>query len=385
MHEAIQKYVDNNLLSGASAVVLKDNEPVDFKTWGYADIESKRPIEADTIFRIYSNTKIVTAVAAMILYEEGAFELDDPLEKYLPALANRMVLKAGSQDLADVEPATSKPTVRQVMCHNAGFSYGFLMESPIDAIYNQRNMMEPESTLEGMIEKLADIPLAYQPGARWQYSVGSDILARLVEVWSGKTFIEFLQERIFGPLGMVDTDFYVPESKHARFATNYAPVDPMQPMQPGLNVAPDALVGGYLKPKSFMSGGGGLVSTLGDYTNFIRMLIGNGEFDGVRILKPETIQLMRTNQLPEGVGVQLPNWMMPATVFGIGLALKTGPHEGEPESATDEFHWGGMAGTHSWIAPRANLAGLIFTQRLPGFWHPFSHEFKRLVYAAAAE
>lgn len=385
MHKAIQQYVDDNLLAGASAVVLKDNQPVDYKTWGHADIESGRPIEEDTIFRIYSNTKIITAVAAMILYEEGRFALDDPLEKYLPALANRVALKPGSTDLDDTEAARSKPTVRQVMCHNAGFSYGFLQESPVDAKYNELNMMQPDSTLEDMVEKLSTIPLAYQPGARWQYSVSSDILARLVEVWSGQTFIEFLKARIFDPLQMVDTDFYVPEAKHARLATNYAPVTPMQPMAPGLNVAPDVLVGGYLKPKRFMSGGGGLVSTLPDYTRFIRMLVAEGELDGARILKPETVALMHTNQLPQGVGVQLPNWVMPDTVFGIGLAIKTAPREGEPKEAIDEFHWGGMAGTHSWISPRAGLAALIFTQRLPGFWHPFSHDFKRLVYAAVVK
>lgn len=384
MHAAIQKYVDDNLLAGASAVVLKENRPVDFKTWGYADMESKTPIAADTIFRIYSNTKIVTSVAAMCLYEDGCFELEDPLEKYLPSLSDRMVLKAGATDLSQVEPAERRPTVRQVMCHNAGFSYGFLQESPVDALYNQLNMMDPESTLEQMVEKLEGVPLAYQPGRRWQYSVSTDILARLVEVWSGKPFIEFLRERIFEPLSMNDTDFYVPESKQDRFAANYAPVNPMQPMEPGLKPAPDMLVGGYLRPKKFMSGGGGLVSTITDYTSFIRMLVGNGEFDGVRILQAEMVDMMHTNQLPEGVGVQLPNWFMPDTVFGIGLAIKTAPREGEPPEAIDEFHWGGMAGTHSWIAPRANLAALIFTQRLPGFWHPFSHDFKRLVYAAAA-
>lgn len=385
MHAAIDKYVGDNLLAGAAAVVLKNNQPVDFKTWGYADIESQRPIAADTIFRIYSNTKIITAVAAMILFEEGRFQLDDPIDTYLPSLADRQVLKPGSSDLADTEPARSRPTVRQIMCHNAGFSYGFLQESPIDAKYNELNMMQPDSTLEEMIEKLAGLPLAYQPGTRWQYSVASDILARLVEVWSGQSFIDFLQARIFGPLGMVDTDFYVPQAKHDRLATNYAPVDPMQPMKPGLNAAPDLLVGSYLEPKRFLSGGGGLVSTLPDYTAFIRMLVGEGQLDGVRILTPQTVRLMHTNQLPEGVAVQLPAWIMPDTLFGLGLAIKTAPREGEPEQAIDEFHWGGMAGTHSWISPRANLAALIFTQRLPGFWHPFSHDFKRLVYAAAAQ
>ncbi|MCB1693991.1 MAG: beta-lactamase family protein [Pseudomonadales bacterium] len=385
MHAGIQTYIDNNILAGASAVVLKDNHIVDFKTWGYADIETQRPVAEDTIFRIYSNTKIVTSVAAMCLHEDGCFALDDPIEKHLPQLADRQVLRKDATDIADTEPASSKGTIRQLMSHSAGFSYGFLQECPtLDKVLTDVDIMGADSTLAEMVDKLGTLPLAYHPGERWQYSVSADILARLVEVWSGKTFIEFLQERIFGPLDMVDTDFYVPESKHARFATNYVPVNPMQPMEGGLNAAPDLLIGGYLKPKRFMSGGGGLVSTIGDYTSFIRMLVGEGEFGGVRILAPETVRMMHTNQLPVGVGVQLPNWFMPDTVFGLGLAIKTAPREGEPAEAIDEFHWGGMAGTHSWISPRAGLAALIFTQRLPGFWHPFSHDFKRLVYQAVS-
>ena len=385
MHTAIQRYVDDNILAGASAVVLKDNYVVDFKTWGCADIESRHAIEENTIFRIYSNTKIVTSVAAMCLFEDGCFELDDPIERYLPQLANRMVLKAGESDLGAVEPANTLPTVRQLMCHTAGFSYGFLMESPIDALLTQRQIMAPDATLADMIDKLEDIPLAYQPGARWQYSVSTDVLARLVEVWSGQSFYDFLKARIFDRLHMVDTAFHVPEAKHARFATNYTPKNPMQPMEGGLNASPDTLVGGYLTPKRFHSGGGGLVSTIGDYATFIRMLVGGGEWDGVRILKPETVEMMHTNQLPKGVGVQLPNWIMPDTVFGLGLAIKTAPAKGEPEDAIGEFHWGGMAGTHSFISPRKNIAALIFTQRLPGFWHPFSHDFKRLVYKAICD
>jgi CubicO group peptidase (beta-lactamase class C family) len=379
MHDAIQQYVDNDLLAGAASVVLKDNEVADFKTWGFADIASTQPIQQDSIYRIYSNTKIVTAVAAMCLFEDGAFGLDDTLETYLPQLTNLQVIKA--DDPNTTEPARTKPTIRQVMSHNAGFSYGFLMESPVDALYNKVNIMAPDSTLADMIDKLADLPLAYQPGSRWQYSVSADILGRLVEVWSGQTFIDFLKQRIFAPLDMVDTDFYVPEENHHRLTSNYAPVNPMAPMEGGLQPAAD---GGYLQPKAFLSGGGGLVSTIGDYTRFIQMLIGEGEHLGVRILKPETVALMHTNQLPAGIGVQLPNWFMPDTIFGIGLAIKTAPREGEPETAIDEFHWGGMAGTHSWISPRAGLAGLIFTQRLPGFWHPFSHDFKRLVYQAVS-
>jgi CubicO group peptidase (beta-lactamase class C family) len=382
MHQAIQKFVDDNLLSGASALVLKDDKIVDYKNWGYADTELKRPFAEDTIFRIYSNTKIITSIAAMCLFEDGKFKLDDPLDQHLPQLANLRVLKAGSSDPTETEALQSRQTIRQLVSHQAGFSYGIFAESPVDSLYMKSKVLDPSSTLEALVDKLANLPLAYQPGSRWQYSASTDVLARLVEVWSGQTFIEFLKERIFEPLGMPDTDFYVPEEKHHRLATNYVPVDPMDPLKPGLEVAPDTVMGGYLEPKPLMSGGGGLVSTLPDYLKIIRLLANGGEINSVRILKEETVAMMHSNQLPDGMGVQLPNWFMPNTVFGIGLAIKTQGLEGEPAEAVDEYHWGGLAGTHTWISPGAGVAALIFTQRLPGFWHEFSHEFKRQVYKA---
>ncbi len=380
----MQRYIDDNILAGASAVVIKDNRIVEFSTWGFADIAQQKPIAEDTLFRIYSNTKIVTAVAAMCLFEDGRFSLDDPIEQYLPMLAGRMVLKPDATDPADVEPARTLPTVRQLMCHNAGFSHGFLQESVVDQAYNSVDILSPNSTLEEMVAKLAPLPLAYQPGTRWQYSVSSDVLARLVEIWSGKPFADFLNDRIFRPLHMNDTHFHVPKAKVQRFAAMYAPVNPAKPMAGGLEPASDTLFGGYLTPKKLASGGGGLVATIADYTRFICMLAGRGETGNSRILTAETVALMHTNQLPAGVGVQLPNWFMPNTVFGLGVAIKTAPADGEPDAAIGEYHWGGIAGTHSWVSPSANLGGLIFTQRLPGgFWHPFSQEFKRLVYAAA--
>ena len=382
MHIAMQKFIDDELLAGAISVVLKNNEIVDYKTWGYADRDSKAAINGSTIFRIYSNTKIITSVAAMCLYEEGKFILEDPLEKYLPQFATFKVLKRGATDPAETEDLQSPPTVKQVMSHQAGFSYGIFSESPVDTLYMERKVLHPGSTLAEMVDKLAELPLAYQPGARFQYSVSTDILARLVEIWSGMSFIDFLKERIFTPLAMTDTDFHVPAGKHDRLATNYVPADLMDPMKPGLNVQPDTPLSSFLEPKALASGGGGLVSTMSDYTSFIQMLIGEGEFNGAQILKPRTVALMHSNQLPAGVQVQLPNWIMPNTVFGIGLAIKTRPMAGEPVDATDEFHWGGVAGTHTWISPRAGIAALIFTQRFPGFCHEFSHEFKRQVYKA---
>ncbi len=381
----MQRYVDDNILAGISAVVLQDNKVVYESNWGRRNIAQDAPMTSDTIYRIYSNTKIITAVAAMCLFEDGRFQLDDTLDTWFPSFANLRVLRAPDASLDDTVPLDSIPTVRQLMCHNAGFSYGFLLESAVDTAYNDAGIIAPTSTLAAMEGKLADIPLAYQPGSRWQYSVSSDLLARLIEIWSGQSFADFLASRIFAPLGMADTAFSVPADKVGRFAANYAPDDPADPMAPGLSEAPDHLVGSYLEPKPMTSGGGGLVSTIGDYTRFMQMLQGGGEHAGVRILQPETVLMMRTSQLPDGVTVNLPNWVMPNTTFGLGLAIKTAPASGENDLAIDEFHWGGMAGTHSFIAPRAGITGLLFTQRMPGFWHPFYHEFKRIVYQAAAQ
>ncbi len=378
----MQKYVDANLVSGLSAVVLKGTEVVDFKTWGHSDIDSKTPMAADAIFRAYSNTKIVTSAAAMMLYDDGLFALDDPLAKYLPQFADLRVLVPGAADIASTEPLHSPPTVRQLMSHSAGFSYGLFMETPVDKVYNDQRMMDKDSTLTEMIDKLARLPLVYQPGTQWQYSIGIDILARLVEIWSGMPFIDFLKRRLFEPLGMADTDFHVPAEKHHRLTTNYLPLDLRNPMAPGLKPCPDLLIGNVREPKSFHSGGGGLVTTIEDYTAFIQMIVNGGEWNGRRLLSPAAVELMHTNQLPAGIQVRLPTWSMPDTVFGLGFAIKTAPAEGEPAAASGEYHWGGMAGTHSWIAPRAGIAALLFTQRAYGFWHPFSHEHKRLVYRA---
>lgn len=367
MHNKIQEYVDSDFLSGASSIVLKDNKIVDSKCWGFMDKHANKESTIDTIYRIYSNTKIVVSVAALCLFEDGCFDLDEPIAKYLPELGSLRVLKQGSKDLSETEPLASQPSIRQLMSHSAGFSYGIFAESVVDSLYMEKEVLDPKGSLQTLVEKLADIPLAHQPGTRWQYSVATDILARLVEVWSGMRIDAFLKRRILNPLGMIDTDFFVPLEKQDRFAANYVPVDLMDPMKKGLDLAPDTMVGGYLSPKTFMSGGGGLVSTIADYTRFIQMLVGEGSFDDIRILKAKTVSMMHENQLAKGLKVVLPLGSMPETVFGLGVAIKTIPAEGESELAIGEFHWGGLAGTHTWISPDSGIAALIFTQRLPGF------------------
>lgn len=380
----MQWYVDQEILPCCVNLVMQGTDVVDFATFGYMDLESRQPLRPDAIFRMYSNTKIVTSVAAMMLYEQGAFDLDTRLSEFLPAFAEPAVLRPNAASVADVEPLAAPITMRHVLSHSAGFSYGFIEPgSVIDQAYMAAGVSalgNADKDLATLCDALATMPLAYQPGTSWRYSLATDVLARVIEVISGQRFDDFLRTKLLQPLGMVDTDFHVPADKQDRFTTMYAPLDPLTPMKGGLNKADDPVTGAYSRPPKLLSGGGGLVSTVADYVTFLRVLINGGEWQGVRLLEPATVSLMRTNQLPAGVGVRFPMWEMSATAFGLGFALKLEPGPDEPDSATDEYHWGGMAGTHTWMAPRVNVCGVCMTQRMPGFWHPFSHDFKRMVY-----
>jgi CubicO group peptidase (beta-lactamase class C family) len=389
IHERMQFYVDENILPCCNTLIMRGLDVLDFKTYGYLDLESKRPLTQDAIFRVYSSTKLVTSVAAMMLYEEGRFALDDPLSKHLPVLANLKALRSDADSVKAVEPLKLEPTIAQLMSHSAGFSYGFLdPTSVIDQAYVQAGLAgltgEIES-LESLVERIAELPLADQPGTRWRYSFSTDILARLVEVWSGEQFSAFLKRRILDPLGMLDTDFFVPEEKRDRFTVMYAPTDLMEPMQGGLVKVGEPQETSYSAPPSFEAGGHGLASTTSDYLSFVRMLVNEGEWNGTRLLQPQTLTLMRTNRLPPGALVRFMTMDLPGTTFGLGFALKESLAENEPPGALGEYFWGGIAGTHAFMAPNANLTMMCFTQRMPGFLHPFTADFKRLAYQIAGQ
>ena len=391
IHERMQWYVDQGILSCANTLILRGTDVIDFARFGYMDLESKRPLTEDAIFRIYSNTKLITSVALMQLFEKGLFSLEDPVSDYIPAFENTRVLKADAETVPwatdETEPAAEPMRIRHILSHSSGLSYGFIEpESVIDQSYAQGGinvLTDASMTLEVLCERLAEFPLAFQPGSQWRYSFGTDVAARLVEVLAKTSFEDYLEAAIFEPLKMVDTDFWVPPEKLDRFTSMYAPTDLLDPMKPGLVLADDARTGVYSSKRAFASGGGGLVSTMSDYLSFIRMIVNGGSWQGARILNSETLALMRTNQLAAGIGVNFPMWRMPGTVFGLGFALKESLTSDEPQGMRDEYHWGGMAGTHSWMAPEAGISGLCMTQRMPGFWHPFSHEFKALAYDIA--
>jgi CubicO group peptidase (beta-lactamase class C family) len=376
-HAAMQRYVDGNLLSGFSSAVLVGRDLVDVQCIGWADKEAQIPLRVDHIFRVFSNTKLITSCAALLLFEEGRFQLDDPVEQFIPQLASRRVLRPDATSLDQTEPAVRPITIRHLMSHSSGLSYGlFDPGTLIFNAYKERKVINPVTTLAEMMDVLADLPLVYHPGKSWEYSVATDVLARLVEVISGQRFDAFIQSRILGPLGMVDTGFVV--SDRNRLVTYYAGADLIDPMKPGLARTDDApYPGAYLRPFPRQNGGSGLVSTLPDMVALIRSLLPGGP----TLLKPDTIKLMMTNQLPEGMWIRFATYgELRGKGHGLTAALIVEPSAFDHPDARGELFWGGRGGTQWWISPKMNTAGLIMAQREMG--HPFVVEFKRLAYEA---
>jgi CubicO group peptidase (beta-lactamase class C family) len=378
---AMQRYIDNNLLSGISWAVLSGRDLVDVNCVGWADKEAQTPLRTDHIFRVFSNTKLITSCAALLLYEEGKLGLDDPIERFIPQLGNRKVLRPGATSIEDTEPAKRSITVRHLLTHSAGLSYGLF--DPGSVIYkalNERGVHNPAATLAQMVDVLAGLPLIYHPGTSWEYSLATDVTARLVEVISGERFDKFIKARILDPLGMVDTGFVVPEKDRDRFVAYYAGVDIMAPMKPGLTRTDNApFPGAYLKPIARLNGGGGLVSTMPDMVALIRSLLPGGP----TLLKPGTIAQMMSNQLPEGQWIRFATLgEQPGKSYGLAGGLIVNPSPVDHPDSAGELYWGGVAGTQWWISPGRNMAGVMMAQRQMAFTHPFSFEFKRLAYEA---
>jgi len=383
VHAAMRQVVDADLLAGVSSAVLHGRDLVDLHCVGRADREAGTPLAPDHLFRIFSNTKLVTSCAVMMLWEEGRLDLDDPIERYIPQLGARRVLRPGATSIDDTEPARGPITIRHLLSHSSGLSYGLLDPgTTMYAAYTGRKVLAPTSTLADMMDLLADLPLSFHPGTAWEYSVATDVLSRLVEVAGGRRFDDFLQARIFGPLGMKDTGFVVPEDQQHRLVAYYAGASLTNPLKPGLTRTDDApWPGAYRRPVPRLSGGGGLVSSLPDMIALIRSLIPGGPM----LLQPETVELMMGNQLPEGTFIRFPTvGEAKGKAFGLGGAVTLGTSSIDPPDSVGEFQWGGIAGTHWWINPRRRLAGIVMAQRQMAFWHPFSFAIKREVYQAAA-
>jgi len=352
---AMQGLVDEGRLAGITTLIARHGKVAHFGTFGAQDMEASKAMAEDTIFRIYSMTKPITSVALMLLYEEGRFRLSDPVEKYIPEFKDLPVAVGEDENGIVTEPADHPMTIRELMSHTAGLSYGAFSESPVDELYREAEVLHPDSTLRDMIEDLAAIPLRQQPGTIWHYSVAVDVQGYLVEVLSGQPFDEFLNERIFGPLGMTDTSFWVPPEKVDRFAQVY-----VYDEDGALKLPDDEPLRNrdFLSPVNFLSGGGGLVSTTMDYARFCQMLLNGGELDGVRLLAPSTVELMHRDQTPRGV----PEFS-PGQGFGLNFAVINDPVEADSISQ-GEYYWGGAAGTWFWIDP---LEDLIFVGMIQQF------------------
>ncbi len=385
-HTVLRNHVDKNLLAGATAAVLRGRELLDVHTVGLADREAGTPLRTDHIFRAFSNSKLLTTCAILLLWEDGLLDLDEPVSRFVPQLADVKVLKPGATSIDDTEPLRTPITIRHLLTHSAGLDYGLLDPAKLTfQPYRAKGILHPLQTLDEMCTKLAELPLLYQPGEGWQYSVATDVLGRVVEVASGMPFKDILQQRIYTPLGMVDTSFAIPPADHGRLAAMYVGADLNNPFKPGLSRKDTyPYPGAYLHEAPWQSGGGGLVSTLADMVALIRGLMPpSANHPQPSLLKPDTLAMMMRNQLPDGRWISFAAFgEIPGKGFGLGGAITMAPNPFDPAGSTGEFQWGGLAGTHWWIHPASGLAGVVMTQRHMGFWHPYFFGWKDAVYRA---
>jgi len=367
LHAVMQQEVAQKQLAGIVTLLARHGKVVEERTYGKKDIASGAPMTRDTIFRILSMTKPVTGVAMMILYEEGKWHPSDPISKYIPEFAHLKVFK-GADDSGKMilEDPVHPPTMHELMTHTAGFTYGFFGNTLVDKMYVDEKVWQSQS-LQEMMDKLAKIPLLYQPGTRWVYSASTDIQGYIVEKLSGQSLPDFMQQRIFGPLGMKDSGFYVPPEKRNRFATLYASG---QNGELVVNAAPGATPDDYATQPSLPTGGGGMVSTAEDYLRFAQMLLNGGELDGVRILAPATVALMTANHLAPSlmtgefsVG---PVTIRPGLGWGYDCAVFTDPPQADVMVGQGTFFWLGAADTWFWADPMNDVIFVGMTQRMLG-------------------
>ena len=363
LHAAMQQEVDQKRLAGITTILARHGKVVEERTYGKKDIASGAPMTKDTIFRIYSMSKPITGVAMMVLYEEGKWHPTDPISKYIPEFAHLKVFKGmDSSGNMILEDPVHPPTMHELMTHTAGFTYGFFGNSFIDKMYNEQKVLGSKS-LQEMIDKLAKIPLLYQPGSRWVYSVSMDIQGYIVEKLSGQSLPDFEQQHILGPLGMKDTGFYVPQEKRNRFATLYHGNEKGELAPPAAGGEPTD----YATQPTMPSGGGGMVSTADDYLRFAQMILNGGELDGVRILAPASVQLMTANH----VAVNLmtgddPYNPRPGLGWGYDCAVYTDPSQADVVVGKGTFFWMGAADTWFWADPANDVIFMGMTQRMLG-------------------
>jgi CubicO group peptidase (beta-lactamase class C family) len=384
------RYVDDGRLPGWLVLVSRDGSIAHLSTYGRRDMEADLPVERDTRFRIYSMTKPVTSVAAMMLFEEGAFQLKDPVSKFIPSFTDVRVYRGGSALAATqmTEPVTEPVRVWHLLTHTAGLTYGFHHAHPVDEMYRAAGFewtTPRDKDLADCCDAWAKIPLLFQPGSEWNYSVASDVLGRVVEVASGQSLDRFFSERIFEPLGMTDTAFWAGENTKD-LAALYVP-------EPGSRraIRNDALGQVALRPPKALLGGQGLISTAADYHRFTQMLLGGGALGGTRLLGTRTVRYMTRNHLPGGADLEafgrplFAETTFDGVGFGLGFSVVLDPIVNKVPCSPGEFAWGGAASTTFWVDPIERITVLFLTQLFPSATHPIRPELRQLVYQALVD
>lgn len=381
--QAMQQHIAANRIAGAIGLIARRGKIGYFESWGMMDKEGNKPMRKDAIFRIYSMTKAVTGVAVMALYEEGKFTLNEPASKYLPELRNLKVAvekldPATGKRISYTVPSERDMTILDLLRHTSGLDYQGPRDEKGEWLYPKLGVNRSDITIEEAVKRMSQAPLVHQPGSTWDYGLSMDVLGRLIEVTSGKTLDKFFEERIFKPLGMVDTGFHVPQEKWERLTTLYSPNADKTIKR---STAPPQE--SYKQPATLLLGGAGLVSTTMDYARFVQMLLGGGELDGARILSRKTVEMMSANHLGD---IPRTGSLLPAGYgFGLTFSVNLGPGRNGNIGSEGEYYWGGAAGTRFWIDPKEQMIGVFMVQILPHTGLAYGSEFRQLAYQAIAD
>jgi CubicO group peptidase (beta-lactamase class C family) len=385
----LRSYVDDDRMPGWLVAIARHGQLAHVGTYGQRDMESALPVETDTIWRIYSMTKPITAVAALMLWEEGAFELNDPVRWYIPSFKGLRVWRGGSAVRPETEPVTEEMRMWHLFTHTSGLTYGFMQAHPVDALYRQAGFewgVPPGLDLAGMCDKLTELPLVFQPGTEWNYGMSTDVLGRVVEVVAGMPFADVVQQRLLDPLGMSETLWHVPDELADRLAALYVPT-------PGTRKAVrfDSMGSAARTAPTATMGGGGLCSTAADYLRFADMLRRRGELDGVRLLSPRTVDFMASNHLPGNADLTrfgrrlFSETTFDGVGFGLGVSVTIDPVAAKVPGNVGDHGWGGAASTAYWVDPVLDMVVLFMTQLLPSDSLPIRARLRQLVHAAVIE
>jgi CubicO group peptidase (beta-lactamase class C family) len=380
------RYVDDGRLAGWHLALTRPEATVHDASYGWRDREAGLPVESDTLWRIASMTKPITSVTAMTLWEEGAFELSDPISNWIPEFADVRVYVRGHDRTAVTVPTSEPIRVWHLLSHTSGLTAGFMHGSYVDELYREAGYEYAappgRTSIADCVADWARLPLLFEPGTRWGYGVSTDVLGRLVEIWSGQSLDVAFRNRVLDPLGMVDTVWWCDDSRRDRLAALYLPDAAGKAERTPWG---DAVV----QPPSILSGGGGLLSTMDDYLRFCRMLLQRGSLDGVRVLSPRTLELMRTNHLGGDLGALSTGGFAETSFegvgFGLGFAVLLDPAKQHSPASAGEYYWGGMASTAFWVDPVQELACVFMTQLMPSSTHPIRSQLRQLVHSSLVD